>query len=97
MILHQTVEEDLVLIPHGSEKGVFEDDGGLFLKLMVGSGDSVGAGSTANTGVYQRNRLVERDRPISLAASWQGLTACPNHEPRKESFLPIQRSLVLPS
>lgn len=39
MILHQTVKEDLVLITHGSEKGVLEDDGGLLLELVVGSSD----------------------------------------------------------
>lgn len=39
VILHQTVKEDLVLITHGSEKGVLEDDGGLFLELVVGSSD----------------------------------------------------------
>ena len=39
VILHQTVKEDLVLITHGSEKGVLEDDGGLLLELVVGSSD----------------------------------------------------------
>jgi hypothetical protein len=39
VIVHQTVKEDLVLIAHRGEKGVLEDDGGLFLELVVGSGD----------------------------------------------------------
>lgn len=41
VILHQTVKENLVLITHGSEKGVLEDDGGLLLELVVGSSDPV--------------------------------------------------------
>ncbi len=41
MILHKSIKQDLVLITHGSEKGVFENDGGLFLKLIEGSLDSI--------------------------------------------------------
>jgi hypothetical protein len=39
VILHKTVEENLVLVPHGSEESVLEDDGGLLLKLVVSTSD----------------------------------------------------------
>jgi hypothetical protein len=39
MILHESVEKNLILIPHGCQESVLENDGGLLLQLVVSSRD----------------------------------------------------------
>ena len=100
MILHQTVEEDLVLIPHGSEERVFEDDGGLFLELMVGSCDSAGRARRAKRGEggrVQPHRLMKKLIPHlagpqnSLLVQIMNLVRNHPFQPKDRSFFPSKR------
>jgi len=67
VILHEPVEEDLVLITHRGEKGVLEDDGGLLLELVVGTGDPA---------ERERMRGTSRGRKMKpTSRRWEGTTS----------------------